>query len=138
MGQVTGNPEWKDYPDESTPVTAQALNNIEDALDGIGRYFGVNDQTGTTYTPVLSDEGKLVTLTNAAAITVTLPQDSDLAFPIGARTDYVVLGEGMVTFVAGTGATIKVADTAVSRKTNSSMTAVKIAADTWLVVGDLV
>ena len=36
MGQATGNPEWKDYPDESTPVTAQALNNIEDALDGIG------------------------------------------------------------------------------------------------------
>ena len=35
MGQVTGNPKWKDYPDESTPVTAQALNNIEDALDGI-------------------------------------------------------------------------------------------------------
>ena len=138
MGQVTGNPAWKDYPDESTPVTAQALNNIEDALDGIGRYFGVNDQTGTTYTPVLSDEGKLVTLTNAAAITVTLPQDSDLDFPVGARTDYVVLGEGMVTFVAGTGATIKVADTAVSRKTNSSMTAVKIAANTWLVVGDLV
>lgn len=102
-----------------------------------GRYLGVNNQTGTTYTPVLSDEGKLVTLTNAAAITVTLPQDSDLAFPIGARTDYTVLGAGMVTFVAGTGATVKVADTAVSRKTNSSMTTVKIAANTWLVVGDL-
>ena len=139
MGIKTGNPTWVDRPDTSTPITAAKLNNIENALDGIliGRYLGVNDQTGTTYTPVLSDEGKLVTLTNAAAITVTLPQDSDLDFPIGARTDYVVLGEGMVTFVAGTGATVKVADTAVSRKTNSSMTAVKIAANTWLVVGDL-
>ena len=44
----------------------------------------------------------------------------------------------MATYVAGTGATVKVADTAVSRKTNSSMTTVKIAANTWLVVGDLV
>ena len=35
MGIKSGNPEWKDYPDESTPVTAQALNNIEDALDAI-------------------------------------------------------------------------------------------------------
>lgn len=103
----------------------------------LGRYAGVNAQTGTTYTPVLSDEGKLVTLTNAAAITVTLPQDLDLDFPIGARTDYAVLGAGMATYVAGTGATVNVADTAVSRKTNSSMTTVKIAANTWLVVGDL-
>ena len=49
MGQATGNPEWKDYPDESTPVTAQALNNIEDALDGIGGGGAtpVNMQYGT-------------------------------------------------------------------------------------------
>ena len=46
MGQVTGNPEWKDYPDESTPVTAQALNNIEDALDASGGGGGVALQGG--------------------------------------------------------------------------------------------
>ena len=36
MGTKSGNPQWKDYPDTSTPVTAQALNNIEDALDASG------------------------------------------------------------------------------------------------------
>ena len=108
-----------------------------DAPGLLGRYVGVNAQTGTTYTPVLSDEGKLVTLINSAAITVTLPQDTGLAFPIGASFDSTVLGAGMATFVQGTGAVLKVADTAVTRKTNSVVTVIKIAANTWLVTGDL-
>ena len=36
MGIKTGNPTWVDRPDTSTPITAQALNNIEDALDASG------------------------------------------------------------------------------------------------------
>lgn len=36
MGIRTGNPTWVDRPDTSTPITAQALNNIENALDSIG------------------------------------------------------------------------------------------------------
>jgi hypothetical protein len=37
---------------------------------------GVNAQTGTSYTFVNTDCGKLVTFTNASAIAVTLPQAS--------------------------------------------------------------
>ena len=33
----------------------------------------INTQTGTAYTLAASDAGKLVTLTNAAAITLTVP-----------------------------------------------------------------
>ena len=104
-----------------------------------GRYVGVNAQTGTTYTPILTDEGKLVTLTNAAAITVTLPQDSALAFPVGGRIDFLVGGAGMVTFVAGTGASMSPPPTpsGVTRATGSAATAIKVAANTWAVVGDL-
>ena len=35
----------------------------------------LNAQTGTTYTPVVADENLMVTLSNAAAITVTLPPE---------------------------------------------------------------
>lgn len=101
-----------------------------------GRYAGINAQTGTAYTPVITDQGKLVTLTNAAAITVTLPQDSALAIPIGNTIDFVGLGAGLVTFVAGAGATKNPAAT-VTRAQYSAATAIKVAANTWLVVGDL-
>lgn len=108
-----------------------------DAPGLLGRYVGVNAQTGTTYAPVLTDEGNLVTLTNAAAITLTLPSGATTAFPIGASFDVVASGAGMVTVVAGSGATVNGTPSLVTRAQWSTITAIKIAANTWLVVGDL-
>ena len=102
-----------------------------------GRYIGINAQTGTTYTPVLSDEGKLVTLTNAAAITVTLPQNSALAFPIGGRIDFVQIGAGKPTFAAGAGATVVGTPSLGLRAQYSAASAIKISTNGWLIVGDL-
>lgn len=97
----------------------------------------VNAQTGTTYTVVLADEGKLVTLSNAGAITCTLPQDSDVAIPIGGRVDFAQIGAGQVTFAAGTGATVNATPGLKCRAQYSAVSAIKRAANTWLLVGDL-
>lgn len=102
-----------------------------------GRYVAINAQTGTTYTPVLGDESKLVTLSNAAAITVTLPQNSALAFPIGGRIDFVQLGAGKPTFAAGAGATVVGTPSLGLRAQYSAVSAIKISANGWLLVGDL-
>lgn len=120
--------------------TARATtpSNIAAALTAYnGLYAGVNAQTGTSYTPVLADVGKLVTLSNTGAITVTLPQDSDLAVPVGGRIDFAGINTGLVTFQAGSGATVNGTPSLVTRARYSAATAVKIAANTWLVVGDL-
>ena len=63
----------------------------------------INAQTGTTYTLVASDAGKLVTLTNAAAITLTVP---GAVFTAGQRVDIGQRGAGAVTVVAGSGMTV--------------------------------
>lgn len=97
----------------------------------------INAQTGTTYTPVVGDSGKIVTLSNAAAITVTLPSDATAALPVGSRVDFVVIAAGMATFVAGSGATANGTPSLVTRAQWSSATAIKRAANTWVVVGDL-
>lgn len=102
-----------------------------------GAYVGVNAQTGTTYTIVLTDQGKLVTLSNTSGITVTLPQDSDVAIPVGGRVDFAGINTGLVTFAAGTGATANGTPSLVTRARYSAATAIKTAANTWLVVGDL-
>lgn len=104
----------------------------EAALD-----YAINAQTGTTYTVALTDTNEMVTLTNASAITVTMPQDSDVAVPIGATVTFVVLGAGMATFSAGTGATVLSTPTAVTRAQYSVVSAIKISANTWLLAGDL-
>jgi len=100
-------------------------------------YVGVNNQTGTTYTIVLADSGKLVTLSNASPVTVTLPQDSSVAIPVGERVDFAGIGVGLVTFAAGSGATVNGTPSLVTRARYSAATAIKIAANTWLLVGDL-
>lgn len=97
----------------------------------------INAQTGTTYTIVLTDVEKLVTLSNASAITLTLPQDSSVAVPVGARIDFVQLGAGQVTVAAGAGATVNATPGLKFRAQYSGVTAVKRAADTWILFGDL-
>lgn len=59
----------------------------------------VNNQTGTTYTLAITDLGNDVTLSNASAITLTLPQTSNVAFPIGSKIKIMNLGVGVVTIV---------------------------------------
>jgi hypothetical protein len=97
----------------------------------------LNAQTGTTYTPVVADENRLVTLSNASAINVTMPQDSVAAFPVGAEVDFLWLGVGQPTFVQGTGATLNGTPGLKLRARYSAATAKKIAANSWVMLGDL-
>ena len=62
-----------------------------------------NAQTGTTYTLVIGDVGKLVTLSNASAITLTIPPS---VFAAGNIINIQQIGVGQVTFAAGAGVTI--------------------------------
>ena len=62
-----------------------------------------NAQTGTTYTLVAADSGKLVSLSNAAGITLTLPIS---VFAAGEQINIIAIGAGQVTLAAASGATI--------------------------------
>jgi len=97
-----------------------------------------NAQTGTSYTLVASDVGKLITLNNAAAITLTLPQDSDATIAVRKYIDLYQLGAGQVTVAAGSGATLRVSGlTAKARAQYSRLGVQKVSANTWSLFGDL-
>lgn len=136
----TGQPLSSEHVAAHTELASELAAVQADLLTAgvrAGRYLGINAQTGTTYTLVLADEGKLVTLTNAAAITLTVPTNATSAFPVGSRVDLVPLGAGMVTIVGAGGVTIRATPSAVTRATYSAVSLVKIATDEWLCVGDL-
>jgi hypothetical protein len=103
----------------------------------------INSQTGTTYTLVLSDHGKYITLSNASAITVSIPTNATAAIPVGASIDLIQIGAGQVTVQAassGTTAVYSTGATAAAPKTRvqySAITLKKIATDTWHVIGDI-
>jgi hypothetical protein len=56
----------------------------------------LNDQTGTAYTIVASDAGKVVVLNNGSAITVTVPSGLGAGF----NCSFVQKGAGQVSFSA--------------------------------------
>lgn len=105
----------------------------------------LNAQTGTTYTFVLADaENKLVTASNAAAQTYSIPTNANAAFPTGSQINIIQIGAGQVTINAVTSGTTTVASNGATstapklRGQYSSATLIKVATDTWYVVGDIV
>lgn len=109
-------------------LTAANLNN---AINGPT----LNAQTGTAYTLAASDTGKLVTLTNAAAITVTVEPEATVAFTAGAAVGLAQLGAGQVTLAAGSGVTINGGSAFNAQYSAAQL--YYLDSDTWLAVGDL-
>ena len=92
----------------------------------------LNDQTGTTYTLLSSDNGKVVVLNNASAVTVTVPSGLGAGF----NCSFVQKGAGQVSFSAS-GTTIN------NRQSHTKINAqygvaslLAYAADTFVLAGD--
>jgi hypothetical protein len=101
-----------------------------------GVYLSINTQSGASYTLALSDIGLLVQFTSATAVTVTVPTNATVPFPIGTRIDLLQTAAGKVT-VSPTGITLNATPTAALRTQWSSATLIKRNTDTWTLVGDL-
>jgi hypothetical protein len=100
---------------------------------------GINQQTGTTYQLALSDAGKMITLTNADPVAVTVPASGTVGFLIGTRIDLVQGGVGKVTVAGASGVTInsKSGNKSISAA-NVEVTLKKEATDSWYLFGDLI
>lgn len=122
--------------------TAQTLTNKTLTAPVIN--LALNAQTGTSYTPVLGDNGKLVTLNNASAITVSIPTNASVAYAVGAQINFAwITGAGQPTIQAASSGTTTILSTGATstapklRVANSVCSALKIATDTWLITGDV-
>ena len=98
-----------------------------------------NAQTGTTYTLVATDaDNKLVTMSNASAITLTVPPS---IFTEGQQINVASIGVGLTTFAAGDGVTITSTGATSAapqlRAQQSACTVICTASNTFLIVGDL-
>lgn len=122
----------------ATLTTPRAINGVN--FDGSAaitvpsmQLVGINDQTGTSYTLVLGDAGKDVRCTNAAAITLTVPPNSSVAFPIGTMIPFSQGGAGAVTATAGAGVTVNAANGAATTAQYDARVLEKVGTDTWRV-----
>lgn len=102
-----------------------------------GEVVGINEQTGTSYTLVIGDKGKLVIMSNAAANTLTVPPNSSVAFPIGTRIEVRQGDAGETTIAAGSGVTINSAGSFLDlRVQHSGVVLTKEGTNVWWLAGD--
>lgn len=97
----------------------------------------LNAQTGTTYTLVLADASKFVTMTNAAASTLTVPPNASVAFAVGTVVDGAQLGAGQVTITAGAGVTVSATPGLKVAAQYGTFGLIKLATNTWVAYGRL-
>lgn len=140
---TTTNYAWE-TPDDSDLVKdgAAAIRTLGSEIDSTV-FDGLtqvdrNSQTGTSYTLALTDAGGFVDLSNASAITLTVPPNASVAFPANTRIDLIQAGAGQVTVAAGSGVTIN------SKGGNlkltgqwSGATLVQRSTNSWVLIGDL-
>lgn len=140
---TTTNFGWT-TPDDTDLVKngASAIRSLGSSVDSALGQLTLNAQTGTTYTFVLTDNrNKLVTASNAAAQTYTIPLNSSVAFPTGSIINIIQIGAGQVTIQGASGVTV--ASTGATstapklRATYSAASIIKVGTDSWYVVGDI-
>lgn len=103
----------------------------------------VNPQSGTAYTLALTDapassaNAGIVTMSNANANTVTVPANSTVAFPVGTQIQVSQLGAGQTSIAAASGVTIRTPSTANARVQYATLVLTQVAANTWVLGGDM-
>ena len=118
-------------------LSASDVNSTNEGVNDLA-LWQFNAQTGTTYTLVLTDVAKVVSLTNAASITLTVPENSSVAFPVGTQILLYQGGAGQVTISPAGSVTVR------SQGTKLKITAqygvaglLKVATDEWVAFGNL-
>jgi NADPH-dependent glutamate synthase beta subunit-like oxidoreductase len=109
-----------------------------------GSKVTLNAQTAT-YTVVLADaDQKLVTMSVASANDFLIPTNANVAFAVGTVINVIQIGAGQTTIKAVTSGTTSVFSTGAAaaapklRAQYSAASLIKVATDSWYVVGDII
>jgi len=132
------------------PTSSDLVKNGATAIAELGqdidtKFAGltVNAQTGTTYTAVKADGlNAIVTMDNASANTFSIPTDATYAFPTGTTLVVYQKGVGVTTIQAVTSGTTTVVSAGATAAAPvlaryKSAACIKIAANSWIVVGGI-
>lgn len=105
--------------------------------------YSVNAVTSAAYTSVATDAAAIVTMNNASANTFSIPTNASVPYAIGSTITLIQIGAGQTTINAVSSGTTTIASTGATptapalRAQYSSATCIKVATDTWYVVGDI-
>lgn len=127
-GALAGN------SDDAVP-TEKAVKTYADTNKS-AKHISINTQTDN-YTLVLSDDDKLIDMNKATAVTLTVPTNASVAFPIGTTIALRQKGAGKVTITPAGGVTIDSQYGLITTGQHAMASILKVDTDTWVAVGSL-
>ena len=130
-----------DAPTFSGLVTAAAagvaFSDGTQTLEGVPSRTPIIQKTASYTLSALTERDDLIEMSSSSAMTLTIPTDATLNFPIGTSLDILQTSTGQVTIAGAAGVTVNATPGLKLRTTWSSATLFKRAANTWVVYGDL-
>lgn len=115
-------------------LTAAQMNALQESDFN----YTVNTQSGTSYTLLASDLGKMIKFTNSGSVTLTVPTDASVSFNVGDRITLMLDSTGTLTVVGASGVTVNSEGSIFELNTRYSIaTLVKLAANSWILTGVL-
>jgi hypothetical protein len=124
-------------------ITISDVADLTNTITGLNTVYAPRDFTVQTTTGIsagqfaLSDANNLFILNNSLSAGVQLPLDSTLDFPIGTSMAFTRTN-GLVTFSGESGVSVLATPGSDLRAAGSFATAIKYAANSWVVAGDLI
>jgi hypothetical protein len=99
--------------------------------------YEIKQETGTSYTLILSDAGKLIEMGNALDTSLTIPANATAAFAIGTSITILQVGVGQVTIAGAAGVTLNATPGLKTNNQWSHVTLIKRGLNSWVAFGDL-
>ena len=137
---------------DSAPTALNTLNELAAAL-GDDENFAATVTTNLglkvdSLTPIvqktasytlssLTERDDLIEMGSSSALTLTIPTNATIAYPVGTSIDVLQTGTGQVTIAGASGVTVNATPGLKLRTQWSSATLFKRAENTWVVYGDL-
>lgn len=121
-----------------TPSSGVVFTDGTQTKAGVPSITPITEKTSNYTLSSLSERDTLIEVnhTGGSAVTITVPADSSVNYPVGTSIDILRTNTGEVT-IAGSGATINATPGLKLRAQWSSATLFKRAANTWVLFGDL-
>jgi hypothetical protein len=106
--------------------------------EGVASRTPIVQKTAAYTLSALTERDSLIEVSSATGVTITIPTNTAVAYPVGTSIDILQTGAGQVTIAPVDGTvTVNATPGLKLRTTWSSATLFKRAANTWVVFGDL-
>ena len=113
-------------------LTAAQMNALQESDFN----YTIKSETGSSYTLIESDLGKMIKFTNSGSITLTIPTDASADFNVGDTIDLLLDSTGTLSVQGASGVTVSAEGSITELNTRYSIASlIKLAANSWMLTG---